>query len=169
MGKLEAPTIETERLILRRKMECDIPNMVKMFNTEDVRKYLGGYPPRDERSMLGMIRHRNNNQWAVILKKNEEFIGECLLSNVTDNIMGHIGYIFMKKYWGKGYSNEAVSEIINYSKCNLGLKRLYASIDKNNIRSIKFTEKLNFEYIALLPEYNFGGRVADVLYYSKIL
>jgi ribosomal-protein-alanine N-acetyltransferase len=165
MKKHEAPKIKTERLVLRRRKEEDIPFMVKMFNTKEVRQYLGGYPPKEERSMLGIIRRRNEIQWSVTLNNN--FIGEVALINVTDNYLGELGYIFMKEYWGKGYAYEAVNKIIDYSFNTLKLKRLCASIDNRNIRSKKFIEKLGFEYITLMPESNFGGRIADVAYYSK--
>ncbi|MGX1265681.1 RimJ/RimL family protein N-acetyltransferase [Rossellomorea marisflavi] len=57
MTKKEAPIIQTERLVLRPRAEKDIPNMLKMFNDEEVRKYLGINPPRDEHAMIEMIRN----------------------------------------------------------------------------------------------------------------
>ena len=65
MAKIEAPRIETARLILRRKTEDDIPNMLKLFNNDEVREFLGGYPPRDEHSMLKMVRGRKSTEWTV--------------------------------------------------------------------------------------------------------
>jgi [ribosomal protein S5]-alanine N-acetyltransferase len=38
--KKEVPIIQTDRLVLRSRAEKDIPNMLKMFNHEEVRKYL---------------------------------------------------------------------------------------------------------------------------------
>lgn len=52
MTKKEAPIIETGRLLLRRRLEEDIPFMTEMYNQESVQKHLGGYPPRDKHSML---------------------------------------------------------------------------------------------------------------------
>ena len=167
MKKIEAIELETERLILRKRMEDDIPFMVKMFNTNDVIKYLGGYPPKDEHSMLKIIRHRNENQWAVTLKENNNYIGECFFQKIVDNYLGEIGYIFSKEYWGKGYAYEAVSKIIDYSINELKLKRLCVRINEKNIRSKKLIEKLDFEFISLIPEGDLGGSVADYCYYTK--
>ena len=64
-------------------MEIDIPSMVKIFNTDDVRRYLGGYPPRDEHSMLRMVRHRHTTEWAVTLRDTGAFIGECLIPKIV--------------------------------------------------------------------------------------
>ncbi|MDR0963673.1 MAG: GNAT family N-acetyltransferase [Clostridium sp.] len=167
MPKQESPTITTERLILRRKMEADIPKMTAMFDCDEVRKYLGGYPPRDEHSMLKMVRSRKATEWAVTLKDTDEYIGEVMLPKIVDGYLGEIGYLFRQEYWGKGYANEAVSAIVEYAFGALGLKRLFATIDNNNERSKKFIEKLCFEFVALLPEADFGGRVADVAYYTR--
>ena len=158
--------LETERLILRRRIEDDIPYMVKMFNTDEVRQHLGGYPPRDEHSMLKIIRHRRETEWAVTLRDTGEYIGECLIPKIVDNYLGEIGYLFLKEHWGKGYAKEAVSAIIDYGFNTLKLQRFFATIDNKNDRSKKLIKKLRFKYIALLPESDFGGRVADVAYYS---
>ena len=45
MPKRDTPLI-TERLILRRKQDKDVPQLLELFNTEEVRRYLGGDPPR---------------------------------------------------------------------------------------------------------------------------
>lgn len=168
MAKLEAPYLETTRLILRCKMEKDIPHMVKMFNTDEVRQYLGGYPPRDEQSIIKMIRHRKETEWAVTLRDTGEYIGECLIPRIVDNYLGEIGYLFLKEYWGKGYAQEAITAIISYCFNTIGLSRLFAEIDNKNERSKALIRKLGFTFVALLPETDFGGRVADVAYYSRV-
>ena len=40
--KNEAPIIETKRLVLRRKKYDDFPYMMKMFNDDEVREFVGG-------------------------------------------------------------------------------------------------------------------------------
>ncbi|MCL2530029.1 MAG: GNAT family N-acetyltransferase, partial [Coriobacteriia bacterium] len=79
------------------------------------------------------------------------------------------GYMFLKEHWGKGFANEAVTAMIEYAQNVLNLKRLYAGIEDKNEMSIKLIEKLGFELIAVLPESNFYGRIANVAYYSRTL
>ena len=165
----EAPIIETKRLVLRRKKYDDFPYMMKMFNDDEVREFVGGYPPRDERSIKGMIRHRIETGWAVTLKDTGEYLGEVEIQNIVDGYLGEIGYMFLQEHWGKGFANEAVTAMIEHAQNVLNLKRLYASIENKNGRSIKLIEKLGFELIAVLPESNFYGRIADVAYYSRTL
>lgn len=166
MSKSEAVSLNTIRLVLRKRKEDDIPYMVKLFNNENVRKYLGGYPPRDEHTMLKIVRARKETDWHVVLKENDQYIGECSLCKIVDGFLGEIGYIFMEEYWGKSYAYEAVHEMISYCFNTLKLGRLYAIIEKENNRSRKMIERLGFQLDAIIPRTDFGGRVADVAYYS---
>jgi [ribosomal protein S5]-alanine N-acetyltransferase len=98
MAKKEAPIIQTERLILRPRAEKDIPNMLKMFNTDEVREFLGSNPPRDEHSMLEMVRNRTETKWTVALKDTDEFIGDVMIPEIAEDYLGEIGYRFMKEH-----------------------------------------------------------------------
>lgn len=167
MSKKETPELRTERLILRRRDEDDIPFMLQMFLNENVIKHLGGYPPRDERSILRIIRSRGQTNWQIILKSSGEFIGQCDFNKITAGVLGEIGYILREEYWGSGYAFEALTTIINYGFNDLNLKRIFAVIEKDNNRSVKLIEKLGFTLDAEIPEYDFGGRITDILYYSK--
>ena len=169
MSKQEAPTIRTSRLILRRKREKDIPFMLDLFGNDEVRQYLGGYPPRDEAAMRYMIRRRSPTDWVVALADTDEYIGECMLLKVVDHYLAEIGYYFRRSFWGQGYAEEAANAVIFYCTDTLHLSRLCATIDDRNERSKKLIEKLGFSWVALLPEADFGGRVANVAYYSKAL
>lgn len=166
MAKKEAPVIETQRLILRRRMDKDIARMVTAFNHEEVRAYLGGYPPREAHAIQRIIRARTATEWAVTIKGKDEYIGECTINKVVDGYLGEIGYLFLRRYWNKGYATESVQAMMEYARDTLGLGRLSASIDAENDRSIHLIEKLGFQRVVLLPEADFGGRVTDVAYYS---
>lgn len=169
MSKQEAPTLRTARLILRRRREKDIPFMLDLFGNAEVRQYLGGYPPSDEAAMRYMIRRRSSTDWVAALADTDEYIGECMLLKVVDNYLAEIGYYFRRSYWGQGYAEEAANAVISYCTDTLHLSRLCATIDHRNERSRKLIEKLGFTWVALLPESDFGGRVANVVYYSRKL
>ena len=47
MAKPEAPVLETERLRLRRRQHRDIPRMMQAYQDDEIRRYLGGHPPKD--------------------------------------------------------------------------------------------------------------------------
>ncbi|VXB15768.1 conserved hypothetical protein [Bacillus sp. 349Y] len=169
LTKKEAPIIQTERLVLRPRAEKDIPNMLQIFNHNEVRKYLGINPPRDEHAMLEMIRNRTETKWTVALIETDEFIGDVMIPTIAEGYLGEIGYRFMREHWGCGFAYEAVSAVIEHCRSTLHLKRLSATIDHDNVPSKKLIEKLGFTLVAVLPESNLMGRVADVAYYSRLV
>ncbi|MEW4288364.1 GNAT family N-acetyltransferase [Rossellomorea marisflavi] len=146
-----------------------MPNMLQMFNHNEVRKYLGINPPRDEHAMIEMIRNRTETKWTVALKETDEFIGDVMIPTIAEGYLGEIGYRFMREHWGCGFAHEAVSAVIEHCRSTLHLKRLSATIDHENVQSKKLIEKLGFTLVAVLPESNLLGRVADVAYYSRIV
>lgn len=166
MARIEAVTLETKRLILRRRLDEDLLEMVEMLNNNSVIKYLGGYPPKDEHTILGIIRHRQSTNWHIIGKENNEFIGECGLNKIIDNYLGEVSYILNERFWGKGIGYEAMNKVIDHSFKTLKLGKLFAVIDSKNKRSINLIKRLNFSHDADIKEADFGGRVADISYYS---
>lgn len=166
MAKRDAP-ITTARLILRRKQVSDVPHMTELFNDEEVRRYLGGDPPRSRRAMERMVSQGRTTQWAVTL--NDEYIGECQLLKTAGGRVAEIGYFFRREFWGQGYAFEAVGALIDYCSGVLGLERLWASVDDGNLRSKRLLLRLGFEQAALLPEWDFGGRVADTAVFTRRL
>ena len=169
MSQREAPVLRTPRLTLRPKRLSDVPNILELFNHDEVRRYLGGYPPRDERAMQEMVHRRTETEWAVALAETDEYIGECMLLKVVDGYLGELGYYFRRAFWGQGYAQEAAQAVMTYSADVLRLKRLCATIDLRNDRSKRLCARLGFVQAAILPEADFGGRVADVAYYTKKL
>lgn len=159
--------IITQRLVLRRKQIRDVPQMLELFNDEEVRRYLGGDPPRSERAMERMVKHGRTTEWAVTI--DDEYIGECQLLKVVEGRIAEIGYFFRQEFWGRGYAFESVSALIDYCAGDLGLERLWACIDDRNERSKRLITRLGFERAALLPDWDFGGRVADTAIYTRRL
>ncbi len=169
MAKPEAPVLETERLILRRRQQRDVPRMLQAYQDERIRRYLGGHPPKDSASLTQLVRKRTPVEWAITLRGEDLYIGECTINRVVDSYLGELGYLLLREYWGQGYAFEAARAVLDCASDRLHLGRMYALIDAANARSIRLAERLDFERVALLPEANFGGRVADMVYYSRKL
>ena len=170
MSKKEAKKLTTQRLVLRRLMEQDIPFMSKMFGDGAVTKYLNGdTPPSDEHTMLKIVRARRETEWAITLPDTDQFIGTALIPKITQNYLGEIGCVLLQEHWGKGYAKEVMLTLMEYSKNVLKLGRLCAKIDNNNTSSKKLFESLGFTLDALLPEAGFNGRICDIAYYSMKL
>ena len=73
-------------------------------------------------------------------------IGDIALQDLEpQNHSCSIGYGLTKlKYYNKGYVTDAVKTILQYGFCHLGLERVSASTQENNIGSQRVLEKCGF-------------------------
>ena len=101
MAKPEAPVLETERLLLRRRQHRDIPRMMQAYQDGEIRRYLGGHPPKDGATLTQLVRRRTPTEWAVTLRGEDLYIGECTINRVVDGYLGELGYLFLREYWGR--------------------------------------------------------------------
>lgn len=90
-----------------------------------------------------------NFEMAVILKYNQEKIGRSRihLDYETDTAM--IGWLLLKKDWGKGYAIEMTRALIDYSFDVLNVHRVCALCHPKNIGSWRVLEKCNMRREAL--------------------
>jgi RimJ/RimL family protein N-acetyltransferase len=82
--------------------------------------------------------------WIAELKQTGEFAGQCGL--VTQDIDGvsevEIGYLFLRKLWGRGLATEAARACRDYATNELGVKRLISLIHPCNLPSRRVAEKV---------------------------
>ena len=55
----------------------------------------------------------------------------------------------------KGYGNESLELLINYSKQHLNLHQLYCNVSEDNTNSLKLFKKNGFEVIGLKKDWNY--------------
>ena len=71
-----------------------------------------------------------------------ELIGTAAI--VEEN---EIGYRFLEKYWGQGYGQEIADGLINYAFGKLGVEKVIAFVEPENIGSVKILERTVLEFI----------------------
>lgn len=80
-----------------------------------------------------------------------------------------IGILIHPDYQGKGFANEALALVINYSFSYLNLHQLYANITSENRKSIGLFEKNNFNKIGVKKDWLFSeGKFKDELLFQLI-
>ena len=94
---------------------------------------------------------KNEFLYGIFLKNSKEHIGNIKLGPINfKHKYGDISYfIGNKKYWGKGFATEAISEIINIAK-KKGVKKLQAYFYEMNYGSKKVLIKNNFKCEGIL-------------------
>lgn len=143
--------LETERLILRRYIESDLKDLYEYLSDDEVIKY-EPYKAKNLKETEDNLKWRieTEEMIAVELKENHKMIGNVYLGKREFNSF-EIGYVFNRKYWGKGYAKEACEAMIQHSFEN-GVHRIFAECDPNNANSWRLLEAMGFEREAHLKQ-----------------
>ena len=158
----------TQRLSFRAFRTEDSAALLDVFGDAEVMRYGDGVrsPAWIEHWISGEQKSywaRGHSKWAVVNKAGD-LIGYCGLSYV-DDVCGHpevaLGYRLARRYWGQGYTSEAVQATIDYGFNVLSLGRIVATIDPGNAASIRVAEKAGmvYEKDVLYPGYTHPDRV----------
>lgn len=105
--------LETQRLYLRKLTQDDFVSLCKILQDAEVMvAYEGPFSDQEVQIWLDnqLNRYRDNfGLLAVILKENNELIGQCGLTiqKYKQREVIEIGYLFNRNYWHKGYATEA--------------------------------------------------------------
>jgi len=146
--------IETNRLLLRTFTEVDA-NLIYELNLDpDVTRYTHE-PVKDlahaseilEKVIIPQYALYNHGRWAVHIRSTLEFLGWCGLKYRDELNEIDLGYRFKKEGWGKGYATEAAWASIQYGFEKIGLQRIVARAEIDNIASWKVLEKCGMTYI----------------------
>ncbi len=82
-------------------------------------------------------------QIAVELKASGKMIGDCAFHILPeDGQQAEIGVTLSRRYQGKGYATEAVTRLLAYLFGELGLHRVRATCDAENLASVKLLERI---------------------------
>jgi [ribosomal protein S5]-alanine N-acetyltransferase len=160
--------LETERLILHQFQLYDEDVLVEIFGDPEVMRYGPGIQTRQWirqwlDACLEYYQKLGFGPWAVA-EKTGEFFGYAGLFHYPD-IDGRpeieVGYRLAQSHWGHGYATEAVSAIREHSFHILGLPRLIALIDPQNMASIRVAEKVGMQYEkeVMLEGYTYPDRL----------
>jgi ribosomal-protein-alanine N-acetyltransferase len=144
--------LETDRLFLRNISPDDRDFIFTVFSNDDVNKYLYDAEPLTDISGADDIidsyqepEPRNQHRWAIIRKTDNVKMGTCGFHCWDkNNAKAEIGYDLLREYWGNGYMQEAIGEIIKFAECVMLIKQIDANVFIGNIKSIKLLAKHGF-------------------------
>ena len=81
-------------------------------------------------------------QLAVCRREDELVIGDIGLHFHKNNPEAGIGYTLHPDYWGQGVASETVSAVLDYLFGRMDIRRVTASVDLLNLRSVRLLERL---------------------------
>ena len=93
--------------------------------------------------------------YAICDKNSKTHIGNIKIGPIRrlDGVSDLVTLIGDKNYWGKGLASKAIKLIIQKSFTEGGLRKFSASIDSNNVGSLKAYQKTGFITEAKLENY----------------
>ena len=134
--------IETEHLVMREYTLQDFDVLYEIMSDPETMNH---YPePFDEERTRNWIEWNISNYkeygfglWAVVLKENGEFIGDCgvTIQNIDGELFPEIGYHIHKKYWRRGFGSEAARAVRDWAFKNTSYDRLYSYMKYTNVAS----------------------------------
>jgi RimJ/RimL family protein N-acetyltransferase len=146
--------LETERLVLQEFSIDDAEFILTLLNTPGWLEYIGDKNVRTledaanylENVPIKSYKENGFGLWLTLLRNNNTPIGMCGLikRESLDDI--DIGFALLPEYSKLGYGYEIAQATINYAKHNLGIDKVVAITDSNNVPSIKLLNKLGLQF-----------------------
>ena len=159
--------IETARLRLRQFAPTDFEELLALRSDPDVMRFIGSGGPHDEGQVRASLdKHLRRweehgfGMWAVEFKDEGALVGWCGLVYLEDGEEVEVGYGFSKAHWGKGLATEAARASLRYGFETLGLERIVAVAQPENVASRRVMEKIGMKYVR--KDFFYG---TDVVYY----
>ena len=150
-----APTIETERLVLRGWRDDDVEPWIAMGTDPRVMEFFPGvYDRAKAESMAALIRAALDTNgfgwWVVEPKGGPSFAGVVALQDVpfdapfTPAI--EVGWRLPHEQWGKGYATEGAAAALRFAFETLGADEVVAMTSALNLRSQRVMERLGMTH-----------------------
>lgn len=155
------PLIDLGDIYLRAVQYEDYVDMYDYGKLDDVTKYLVWNTYKDiseakasvENIFLNRPHQGTPSAYAIVSKENNKMIGTCDIFRVDwQNLIGEIGYVLHKDYWGKGYMTKTCKKLIDFGFNYLHLNKLDIGHEINNTGSRRVIEKCGFKLVK--EEYN---------------
>ena len=146
----------TERLIVRRWRESDLPALLAVYGDAATMRWVGDGEPisRDEcvrwldvtRTNYGV---RGYGMFAVEHKSPPGVIGFCGIVHPGGQVEAEVKYSFLRSHWGRGFASEAVVGLLRYGAAVHGLCHIIATTAPENVASQRVLLKAGMERGAL--------------------
>lgn len=147
---MNTPTLETERLILRKFTKNDLKALYEIYSDEEVNTFLPWFHLKTmenakifyEKQFASEYDKENAYNYAVCLKEDNSPIGYV---NVSTDDSFDFGYGLRKEFWHQGIITEAGRAVIEQLKKD-GIPYVTATHDVNNPRSGDVMRRLGMKY-----------------------
>ena len=170
------PTLNTERLLLRRIQQEDIQSIYSGLSNPEVIQYYGISFDSLKATEAQMIWFRNLEEtktgiwWGICSKDNKTFYGAGGFNALSEeHKKAEIGFWLLPEFWGNGFMQEAFPKICDYGFEKLKLNRIEGYVTSENKNCKKAIEKMNFQLEGTMRECEIkNSEYLNIDIYSKL-
>ena len=146
-----ALALQTKRLTLREFEATDWKAVHRYAADYRVVRYMKWGPNSEDESRDFVARAiaeqtavpRTHHNFAITLAATGQVIGACgLVVRSAEERTGWIGYCLNRAFWRQGYGTEAARLLLAFGFDELGLHRVYATCDTENLASARILGKI---------------------------
>ena len=167
-----APTLETERLVVRHFTRADFDGHYAIVGDDDVMRQVGVRGLSREEAWrrtaasVGMWDLMGFGGWTVVRKADKRIVGTVSLFNAWRALEPQfgdepeMGWIFAGEVHGQGIAREACDAVLAWADRALPPTPVWAIISPDNAASFRLAERLGFER---LGETSYNDEAIEVL------
>lgn len=147
---VEFPMIETNRLFMRELTLDDAESIYRHFSYPEVTKFMDIEACKDIHEAVDIIMfhiHDSGCRYGLFGKDKNELIGTCGFHcwiKDEEETRAEIGFDLSPDYWGKGFMQEALHELIPIGFNLMKLDCIEATTEIENVQSQRLLEKIGF-------------------------
>ncbi|MFS1512628.1 GNAT family N-acetyltransferase [Chengkuizengella sp. SCS-71B] len=154
------PSIETDRMLLRKMRLEDAMDMFEYASDPEMTKYTSWDTHKtieDSKQFIQMTLQKYENKemstWGIEHKQNQKLIGGCGFVYWNPNHRRtEIGYSLSRAYWNQGLITEASQALINFAFKKMKVNRVEARCNVENVGSERVMQKIGMTYEGILRE-----------------
>jgi RimJ/RimL family protein N-acetyltransferase len=159
-ARLEVPTVDTARLVLRGHGLDDLADSAALWGDPAVTRYIGGRPSTEEEVWSRLLRYAGHwaalgyGYWVVVERASGRFVGEVGLADfrraIEPSLAGapEAGWVLAPWAHGRGYATEAVRAALAWYEDRFGPTRTVCIVDPAHAASLRVAARCGFRELA---------------------
>lgn len=146
MSEFVNPSFASERLVMRPQTVADAEALHEAYADEALMTWWSSGPhetvAKTQRYLADRTMPGDWRGWVMVERASGAVIG-TLAAHDTRHRVAEIGYLLIRRYWGRGYAREGVTRLIDLLFAE-GNRRIVADTDPDNDGSNRLLEQLGF-------------------------
>ena len=145
-NNLKIISLKTKRLLIRNFVENDYHDLYEYLSDRETYNFEPGEPITIE-TAKNLCNERSKNRKFLAVQLKNKVIGHIYFAQIKPKklLTWETGFIFNKKYQGKGYATESLTAIIEYGFKNMNVHKIIAHCNPKNVSSWKLLERVKMK------------------------